>query len=220
SFFETLAGQAAIAIDNATLFENLQRSNDELRLAYDTTLEGWAHALELHDMETEDHSRRVTNMTTQLAAFMGMDDETIVHVRRGALLHDIGKMGIPDRVLNKDEPLTDEEWDLIKMHPTYAKAMLADIPFLKPALDIPYCHHEKWDGSGYPLGLRGEAIPLAARIFTVIDVYDALTSNRSYRQAWSKKKTIAYIQEHSGTHFDPEVVRKFIELFGEEEDFL
>jgi len=209
SFLNTLAGQAAIAIDNASLFTDLQKSNQDLRLAYDSTLEGWARALELRDMETEGHSRRVTKLTTELATAMGIDSRKIEHVHRGALLHDVGKMGIPDSILHKPGPLTDEEWAIMRQHTIYAYEMLKNIPFLVPALDIPRYHHEKWDGSGYPEGLSGEAIPLPARICAIIDVYDALTNVRPYREAWSKEKALAYIKEGSGTHFDPKVVKAF-----------
>ncbi len=161
-FLATLAGQAAIAIDNASLFEDLQRSNAQLSVAYDATIEGWARALDLRDKETEGHTRRVTDMTDRLARVMGMDEDELVHVRRGALLHDIGKMGIPDDILLKPGPLTEEEWSVMRRHPGYAYEWLAPIRFLRLALDIPYCHHEKWDGTGYPRGLRGEQIPLAA----------------------------------------------------------
>jgi len=211
-FLQTLAGQAAIAIDNAELFESLQRANVELNLAYDTTLEGWAHALELRDMETEGHTQRVTEMTLRLARAMGMSEAELMHVRRGALLHDIGKMGIPDSILRKPGPLTEEEWEIMRQHPVYAYEMLSPIAHLRPALDIPYCHHEKWDGTGYPQGLKGEQIPLAARIFAVVDVWDALLSERPYRLAWPKERVIRYICEQAGRHFDPQVVEVFMEL--------
>jgi putative nucleotidyltransferase with HDIG domain len=213
-FFETLAGQAAIAIDNASLFDNLQHSNQNLILAYDRTLEGWARALELRDNETEGHSRRVTEMTLNLARTAGISDENLIHLRRGALLHDIGKMGIPDSILHKPSSLTDEEWVLMRQHPVLAYEMLRSIDYLLPALDIPYCHHEKWDGSGYPRGLKGEEIPLSARIFAVIDVWDALGSDRPYRKAWPREKIVAYIKDESGHHFDPKVVELFFDLLG------
>jgi len=216
NFLKTLAGQAAIAVDSARLFEGLHRSNQELYLAYDTTLEGWARALEMRDQETEGHSRRVTKMTMRLARAMGMSDEQLVHLRRGTLLHDIGKMSIPDRILRKEGPLTDDEWDLMRQHPLHAYEMLKGIDYLQPALDIPRCHHEKWDGSGYPQGLKGEEIPLAARIFAIVDVWDALQSDRPYRDAWSRQKTIAYLREQSGKHFDPAIVKTFLSLFDEE----
>jgi HD-GYP domain-containing protein (c-di-GMP phosphodiesterase class II) len=211
-FLETLAGQAAIALDNAALFNNLQRSNVELALAYDTTLEGWAKALELRDRETEGHTRRVTEMTIRIARLMGISEAELVHVRRGALLHDIGKIAISDTILLKPEPLTNEEWEIMHQHPVYAYQLLSPIAYLRPALDIPYCHHEKWDGTGYPRGLKGEQIPLAARIFAVVDVWDALLSDRPYRPAWSKEKAIEYIKEQAGKHFDPQVVEVFLKL--------
>ena len=209
NFLETLAGQAAIALDNAALFEGLQRSNLDLALAYDSTIEGWAGALELRDEETEGHSQRVTELTLQLARAMGVRDAEMAHLRRGALLHDIGKMGVPDDILRKPGPLTDEEWVIMRQHPQFAFDMLAPITYLKPALDIPYCHHEKWDGSGYPRGLKGEQIPLAARVFAVVDVWDALLSDRPYRKAWSQDRTMKYIRKQAGKHFDPKVGEAF-----------
>jgi PAS domain S-box-containing protein len=210
-FAEALAGQAAIAIDNAGLLFDLQRANMELMLAYDSTLEGWSQALDLRDKETEGHTRRVTVATVRLAQSMGVPPDELVHMRRGALLHDIGKMGIPDAILLKPGPLTKEEWRIMRQHPVYAYKMLAPIPFLRKAIDIPYCHHEKWDGSGYPRGLRANDIPLAARIFTVVDVWDALRSNRPYRRAWSEERVRAHISSLSGTHLDPQVVKAFLE---------
>ena len=217
NFFKTIAGQAAVAIDSAQSFEELQRSNINLSLAYDNTIEGWSHAMDLRDKETEGHTRRVTELTVQLSRAMGIREEQIVHIRRGALLHDMGKLGIPDYILHKPGKLTDEEWVIMKQHPQFAYDMLSSIDYLRPALDIPYCHHEKWDGSGYPRGLKGEQIPLAARIFAVIDVWDALTSDRPYRAAWSHEKTLAYIRDLSGTHFDPEVVDLFMKTMAEKE---
>lgn len=217
-FLETLAGQAAIAIDSATLFNDLQRSNMDLALAYDATIEGWSHALDLRDKETEGHSQRVTEMTINLARAMGVSEFEFIHIRRGALLHDIGKMGVPDVILLKPGSLTEDEWEIMRKHPTYAYEMLSMIKYLNPALDIPYCHHEKWDGSGYPRGLKGEEIPRAARIFSVADVYDALTSDRPYRKAWSKQETFDYIVLRSGTHFDPAVVEAFCALIRDEEE--
>jgi len=211
-FLNTLAGQAGIAIDNAILFENLQRSNSELIQAYDATIEGWSRALDLRDKETEGHTLRVTEMTLNLARAFGLPEEQLLQVRWGALLHDIGKMGVPDNILLKPGALTDEEWVLMRSHPQYAYDLLKPIAFLALALDIPYCHHEKWDGTGYPRGLKGEAIPLAARLFAVVDVWDALRSDRPYRTAWTKEKTMEYIQSLSGTHFDPKVVEYFLEI--------
>ncbi|MEJ5224080.1 MAG: HD domain-containing phosphohydrolase [Anaerolineales bacterium] len=212
NFMETLAGQAAIAIDNVTLFRNLQQANRDLSQAYDTTLEGWSRALELRDQETEGHTRRVTQLTERLAIALDVSGIELAHIRRGALLHDIGKMGIPDSILHKTEPLTDEDWEIIKQHPITSYNLLKEIEFLKPALDIPYCHHEKWDGTGYPRGLKGEEIPLAARIFTIIDVWDAITNDRVYRAAWPKKKALEYIRNQSGKYFDPRIVEVFIQL--------
>ncbi|MDI6694826.1 MAG: HD domain-containing phosphohydrolase [Anaerolineales bacterium] len=213
NFFATLAGQAAIAIDNARLFEHLQNSNFELSMAYDSTIEGWSRALDLRDSETEGHTQRVTELTVKLAQAMGISDQDIVHIRRGALLHDIGKMGVPDSILLKPGKLTDEEWAIMRQHPTFAYELLRPIKFLNHALEIPYCHHEKWDGTGYPRGLEGEQIPLSARIFAVADVWDALTSDRPYRKAWSDKEALEYIRQQTGHHFDPQVVALFLRTF-------
>jgi PAS domain S-box-containing protein len=215
-FLNTLARQCAIAIDNATLFDGLQRSNIELALAYDATIEGWSRALDLRDRETEGHTQRVTETTVRLARALGLSSEEIVHVRRGALLHDIGKMGIPDTVLLKPGALTDDEWVTMRKHPVYAYELLVPIAYLRPAADIPYCHHEKWDGSGYPRGLKGEQIPLGARIFAVVDVWDALTSDRPYRAAWDKTRARAYLREQTGKHFDPKVVEAFLRMMTQE----
>jgi HD-GYP domain-containing protein (c-di-GMP phosphodiesterase class II) len=208
-FLNTLAGQAAIAIENSTLFEGLQRSNSELALAYDATIEGWSHALDLRDKETEGHTQHVTEMTVQFARTFGLGEAELVQVRWGALLHDMGKMGVPDGILLKPGPLTDKEWIIMKKHPDFAYEMLSPIRYLRQALDIPYCHHEKWDGNGYPRGLKGEQIPLAARVFAVVDVWDALLSDRPYRKAWSEEKARLHIQAEAGTHFDPQVVKIF-----------
>jgi PAS domain S-box-containing protein/putative nucleotidyltransferase with HDIG domain len=209
-FLKSLAEQAAIAIDNTMMFNHLTRSNIELKLAYNETIEGWSHALDLRDKETEGHTLRVTEKTLELARSFGLGEDELVNIRWGGLLHDIGKMGIPDGILLKPGPLTDEEWVLMKKHPSMAYEMLSPIHYLRHALDIPYCHHEKWDGSGYPRGLKDEQIPLTARIFAVVDVWDALRSDRPYRPAWTVEKTIEYIQSESGTHFDPQVVKAFI----------
>ena len=208
-FLETLAGQAAIAIDNSQMFENLQSSNFELMLAYDETIEGWSQALDLRDKETEGHSQRVTEMTLRLAGSLGFTPEEMIHIHRGALLHDIGKMGVPDNILRKPGPLTDEEWVIMRKHPLFSYELLIPISYLRPALDIPYCHHEKWDGSGYPRGLKGDQIPLAARAFAVVDVWDALMSDRPYRKAWSREKVLEYIRDQAGKSFDPKVVDTF-----------
>ena len=211
-FLEALAGQAGLAIDNATLFQNLQRSNLELGMAYESTLEGWSAALDLRDKETEGHTLRVTNLTLRLAKHMGLSDRDLMQIRRGALLHDIGKMGVPDRILLKPDNLTTEEWEIMQRHPVYAHELLSRIEYLRPALSIPYCHHEKWNGTGYPRGLKGEEIPLDARVFSVVDVYDALVSDRPYRPAWTKEKALEYIRSLSGVDFDPRVVTGFLEL--------
>ena len=213
-FLQTLAGQAAIAVDNAQLFDHLQRSNQEVTQAYDTTLEGWARALELRDRETEGHTRRVTELTMQLARFMEISDDELVNIYRGVLLHDIGKMGVPDQILRKTGPLIESEWVEMRKHPEYAFNLLAPIPYLRPALDIPYCHHEHWDGSGYPRGLKGEQIPLSARIFSIVDIWDALLSDRVYRKAWPEAKVFEYLKEISGTILDPKVVNVFFKMMG------
>lgn len=204
----------AIAIEKASLFDELQRTNIELTFAYEATIEGWSMMLDLRDKETEGHTQRVTERTIRLAKAVGLKDEELMHVRRGALLHDIGKMGVPDAILLKAGKLTYEERTLMQQHPKYAYDMLSRISYLEPALDIPYCHHEKWDGTGYPRGLQGENIPLSARLFALVDVYDALTSDRPYRIAWSEKDTVQYIRQQSGKHFDPKVVDMFLDTFG------
>ena len=191
----------------------LQEANAQLLDAYEATIEGWSHAMDLRDRETEGHSRRVADLTAQLAQSLGMSDKEIMHLRRGALLHDMGKIGIPDTILHKPDELTDDEWAIMCQHPKYAYDMLYRVEYLRPALDIPYCHHEKWDGTGYPRGLKGEEIPMAARLFAIVDVWDALTSNRPYRPAWSQAETLAYIREQSGKHFDPQVVDLFFRVF-------
>jgi putative nucleotidyltransferase with HDIG domain len=206
------ADQAAVAIHSARLFEELQESHRELERAYQATLEGWVRALDLRDKETEGHTQRVTILTHRLARSMGVSDAELVHITRGALLHDIGKMAIPDGILLKPGQLTEEERKLIQKHPVYAYEMLSPIDFLVPALDIPYCHHERWDGSGYPRGLKGEEIPFAARIFPVIDVWDALTSDRPYRKAMPHDEVRQIVRADSGKHFDPSVVKAFLDL--------
>lgn len=190
--------------------EELRQKNRELTLAYDAVIEGWSRAMDLRDKETEDHTMRVTALTLNLACHMNMPENELIDIKRGALLHDIGKLGVPDNILLKPGKLTDEEWEVMRRHPALACEMLANLEFLKPALDIPYCHHEKWDGTGYPRGLKGEEIPLAARIFAVADVWDALTSDRPYRSAWTKNQTLEYIEQESGKHFDPRVIEVFL----------
>jgi PAS domain S-box-containing protein/putative nucleotidyltransferase with HDIG domain len=215
----TLAVQVSVAIENARLFQALQqqlsertRAEHELIEAYDTTIEGWSHALDLRDKETEGHSQRVTEMTIKLAEKFNLTDEQLRYIRWGALLHDIGKMGVPDGILLKPDQLSKEEWLRMKQHPIFAYEMLSQIQYLQPAIQIPYCHHEKWDGTGYPRGLQGEEIPLAARIFAVVDVWDALTNDRPYRPAWTKDEAIQYIKEQSRIHFDPGVVNYFLTM--------
>jgi len=212
SFLDSLSWQTAIAVENALLFENLQQSNSDLESAYNATIEGWSRALDLRDRETEGHTLRVTELTMKLARIIGMDDDLLVNIKRGSLLHDIGKMGVPDSILLKPGPLTEDEWHIMRQHPQVAYELLSPISYLQPALDIPYCHHEKWDGTGYPRGLKGEEIPLTARIFAVGDVWDALTNERPYRPAWPDSKAIEYIRENSGIHFDPQVVEIFLKI--------
>ena len=187
-----------------------KQAEQKLLEAYDTTLEGWAKALELRDKETENHSRRVTELTVVLAQEMGIKGETLTHIRRGAILHDIGKMAIPDEILRKRGPLTDTERDVVKQHPIQAYDLLAGIPFLEKALDIPYCHHERWDGSGYPRKLKGDEIPQAARIFSVVDVWDALLSDRPYSKAWPKERAKQYLRDEAGKQLDPNIVEVFL----------
>lgn len=210
NFLDNLSWQTAIAVDNTLLVQGMQRSNTDLILAYEATIEGWSHALDLRDKETEGHTQRVTEMTLRLARVLEVEEEQIPHIRRGALLHDIGKMGVPDYILLKPGPLTGAEWDIMRMHPQFAYDLLSPIAFLKEALDIPYCHHEKWDGTGYPRGLSGTRIPFAARIFAVVDVWDAITSDRPYRKKWTKQKAIKFIREQSGGQFDPSIVDIFL----------
>ena len=205
--------QAAIAIENSRLFADLQQSHVDMELAYDMTLLGWARALEFRDYESEGHSRRVTEMTIRLAESLGVEDQKLDDIRRGAILHDVGKIEVSDTILLKNGPLTDDEWEIMRKHPIYAYKMLLPIKFLHDALDIPLYHHEKWDGTGYPYGLKGEDIPLGARIFAVIDVWDALISDRPYREGWSLEKTAHFIVEQSGTHFDPQVVQAFYDMY-------
>ena len=215
-YLEMLAGQAAIALNEAELFTDLQRSNIRLMEAYGKNIEGWSRALDLRDKETEGHTQRVTEMTLKLAQELTIiDPAQLQKIRWGALLHDIGKMGIPDRILLKPGPLTDEEWKIMRKHPDYARDLLAPIEFLQGAMVIPYCHHEKWDGSGYPNHLHGESIPLEARIFAVIDVYDALTSDRPYRSALSQPEALEYIKEQSGIYFDPQIASTFLKMVSE-----
>ena len=200
----------------AYLFQDLQKSNQELLMAYETTLSGWAKALALRDGRTADHTQRVTEMTIRLARAMGIGENQMQHIRQGALLHDIGKMGVPDNILLKPGPLNDEEWEIMRRHPILAEELLSPIAYLRQAMEIPCCHHEKWDGKGYPRGLKGEEIPLSARIFAVVDVWDALRSDRPYRKAWPEEKVLAYLREQKGKHFDPTVVETFLQVLEKE----
>lgn len=202
-----------LLIEQRQELENLHR---ELIAAYDKTIEGWSRALDLRDKETEGHTKRVSEMTLQLAKAVGMDAESLLQINRGALLHDVGKLGIPDKILLKSEPLTEDEWDVMRKHPVYAYEWLSAIDYLRYALEIPYCHHEKWDGTGYPRGLSGEEIPLAARLFAVVDVWDALTSLRPYRRPVSAENAWKYICDQAGKHFDPQAVEAFAKVFGKE----
>ncbi len=214
---QSFAHQAAAAIENAQLFESLKFSNTELSKAYDTTLEGWGNALELRDKETQGHTRRVADLTLELARRMNCTDEQILHIRRGVLVHDIGKMGVPDTILNKKGPLTPREWKEMRKHPQFAFDLLYPIAYLRPSIEIPYCHHEWWNGSGYPRGLKGEQIPLAARLFAVVDVWDALLSDRPYRKHWPRKKVIKYIRDQAGIHFDPKIAEIFLKMIEEKD---
>ena len=211
-FLLTLAGQTAVAVDKVSLLNSLRSTNADLMQAYDATITGWSLALDLRDPLTVGHSQRVAALTIRLARGMGMSESEIIQVRRGALLHDIGVLSIPDGVLFKHGPLDESEWKIVQRHPILAYEMLSPIQYLFPALDIPYCHHEKWDGSGYPRGLSGEDIPLAARVFAVVDVWDALRFERPYRPAWEEDRVLAHIQAQAGSHFDPRVVDAFLSL--------
>ncbi len=209
-----LSFEVSLAVANAQLYAKAQNAVTDISRAYDATLEGWSRMLDLRDQVTEEHTHRVTELTVALAKRLGFPDAELGHIRRGALLHDIGKMGIPDAILQKPGPLTDTEWAIMQTHPEKAYQVISRIDYLLPAVDIPYCHHEKWDGTGYPRKLKGEEIPLSARIFAVVDVFDALTSDRPYRKAWEKEKTLLYIQEQIGRHFYPDAVRVFNEVIG------
>jgi len=191
----------------------LHRAHNDLAEAYEATIEGWSRVLDLRDKETEGHTQRVTEMTIRLARALNVPDDEIVHIRRGALLHDIGKMGISDIILQKPGPLSEEEWVQMRLHPEYARQMLSPIVYLSQALDIPYCHHEHWDGTGYPRGLKGDEIPLAARIFAIVDVWDALLSNRPYRNGSNEEAVMEYIKKNAGTYFDPVLVDAFVDLY-------
>ncbi len=211
-FLATIAGQAAVAIDSASLFHDLQRSNAELSQAYDAAIESWAQVLELSNRESAAHAHRVVDLTLQLARAMGVSEDALVHYRRGALLHDVGKLAIPESILNKPGPLDEEERKTIQSHAQLAYQLLSSVNYLTPALDIPHFHHERWNGTGYPKGLSTEQIPFSARLFAVVDVYDALASVRPYRAAWSQQAVLDYLQQHAGILFDPSVVRTFLSM--------
>lgn len=195
----------------------LSELHQELLISYNKTIEGWSHALDLRDKETEGHTQRVVDLMIKFAKVMKFSEIEIEHIRRGALLHDVGKLGIPDSILHKPGKLTEEEWEIMRKHPVYAYEWLCSIKFLEPALNIPYCHHEKWDGSGYPRGLKGDEIPLAARLFAIVDVWDALRSDRPYRKAMPKSEVLEYILSQNGSHFDPALVNIFIEMVKKED---
>ena len=214
TFLQSLALQTAIGVDHVEMLENLKRSNRELVHAYEETIRGWAQALELRDLETRGHADRVEVLTLKLAETMGLREPDLTHIRHGALLHDVGKMAIPDQILRKTGTLSEEEWVTMRLHTTKAYEMLYPIEYLRPALDVVYSHHEKWDGTGYPRGLKGESIPLSARIFAVVDVWDALTTDRKYRLAWPPQEARNYIIQQSGKHFDPQVVEAFLKIIG------
>jgi len=211
-FLIMISGQAAIAIDSGLMFKEVQRSNLELNLAYDATIEGLSRALDLRDKRTEEHARRVTDTTIGLAVRLGVGGADIVHLRRGAILHDIGKVAIPDEILFKPGPLAEDEWKIMRRHPGIAVDLLSPVTYLAPALDIPHWHHEKWNGTGYPDQLSGNQIPFSARLFALVDVYDALISDRPYRSAWSRSEAIQYIESQSGQHFDPKIVPEFLDM--------
>jgi hypothetical protein len=222
-WFMTWATLAALLLPAMTLLDRFhrlqlrsfraeQRASAKLTLAYDATLGGWARALEVRDQDTEGHSRRVSDLTLELARALGMSGDELEQVHRGAILHDIGKIGIPDNILHKPGPLSPDEWEIMRKHPEYAYRLLSPIQFLTPALEIPYCHHERWNGSGYPRKLSGEQIPLSARVFAVADVWDALLSDRSYRKAWSEEKARDYIASNAGIQFDPKAVEVFMRI--------
>jgi GAF domain-containing protein len=209
---QVFANQIAVALENARLVRNLRSAREELEIAYQQTLEGWVEALDLRDNETVGHTLRTAETTVRLARFMGVPEIHISHIHRGALLHDIGKMAVPDSILQKPGPLSESEWNIMKMHPLTAHNWLSTINYLKPAIDIPYCHHEHWDGNGYVQRLAGEEIPFWARIFTVVDVWDAMCSDRPYRHALPEEQALRYIREESGKIFDPRVAEAFLDL--------
>jgi putative nucleotidyltransferase with HDIG domain len=210
-----LSFQVSLAIANSRLYQTAQRAIMDISHAYDATLAGWSRVLDMRDHVTDEHTHRVADLAVALARKMGVPEADIGHVRRGALLHDIGKMALPDSILQKTESLTEDEWKAMRTHPEKAYELLSHIEYLAPALNIPYCHHERWDGTGYPRELKGEEIPLVARLFAVVDAYDAITSDRPYRKSWSKETALQYIREQAGKHFCPLAVKAFCEMMNE-----
>ena len=211
---QAFSNQAGIAINNAQLMTDIRRSYRELEAAYDSTLLGWARCLEIRDHETKEHTKRTVRDTIKLACRMGVKEPDLTQIKRGVWLHDIGKIGVPDYILLKEGALNEAERTIMRQHPIYANDILGQIKYLEPAISIPYCHHEKWDGTGYPRQLKGEDIPFAARIFSIIDVWDALISQRPYHPPWDRNKALTYIREQSGKHFDPQIVEKFLRMVG------
>ena len=211
-FLKILAGQAAFLISRNEETRRFDMAVRQLDKTYNDALDGWVRAVELRDNYTFEHTERTVDLTLQLASRLGIPDELLVHISRGAMLHDIGKLVIPDTILQKHGPLNEEEWKIMRQHPIFAYKLLKPVQFLRPAISIPYYHHEKWDGSGYPHGLKREEIPMEARIFTVVDVWDALTSNRPYRPAWREEEAISYIESNADIEFDPDVVEEFLAI--------
>ena len=194
------------------LVELVEQLRSDLRVAYDEIIAGWARAMDMRDQQSEGHTQRVAAVTVRIGRAMGLPEDALVHVHRGALLHDIGTILFPDSVLLKRGPLTDAEWEMVRRHPEYAHTLLSPISQLRQAIDIPYCHHEKWDGTGYPRQLKGAQIPLAARIFSIVDVWDALCSERPHRAAWTREEAREYVCDHLGKDFDPEAGDVFLNL--------
>jgi len=212
ALFDAIANQTGLALDYNELYENLQKAYHDLESSYEATIEGWSAAMDLRDEDTEGHSLRVTNLAENLGVRLGLSDLEISQIHKGALLHDIGKIGIPDSILKKPGPLTEEEWELMRKHPKIALDMLERISYLKDSLAIPLYHHERYDGTGYPFGLKGKEIPLQARLFAIVDVFDALICDRPYRKAWTREKIIDYLKEQKGQQFDPEIVDAFLAM--------
>ncbi len=216
--FQTLANQAAIALDHSQMILDIQRANREMKDAYEATIQGWSATLEMRDKETQGHSERMLDLSQRLGRRLGLNENQLTDLRYGVLLHDIGKMAVPDSILNKPGALTEAEWEIMRQHPQYAYNLLSGVSFLRGAMDVIYCHHERWDGSGYPQGLSGERIPLSARIFAIVDIWDALTNDRPYRAAWSNEKALHYLEQQAGLELDPRVVQAFVAMLREQED--